>query len=235
MMDLQVARRAMVDGQIRTSDVTDARLLAAMLDIPREVFVPDHFAGLAYLDCNLPVDGGGAGAAGGGARTPAQAGRFLVKPMVQARLIQATRPAGQDRVLVVGCGTGYSAAVFGRLAGTIMALEENESLLRRSRAALGKIGTYSVVTVVSGPLPLGWPAASPYDVILIDGGVEFVPAPLFNQLARRGRLATVMGAGPVGRAMLFQSDDKGEVSGRALCDATVPVLPGFNKAPTFAF
>jgi protein-L-isoaspartate(D-aspartate) O-methyltransferase len=135
MMDFQAARRAMVDGQIRTSDVTDIRLLAVMLDIPREVFVPDHLAGLAYLDCNLPVDGGG-GAGGAGARTPAQAARFLVKPMVQARLIQATRPAGQDRVLVVGCGTGYSAAVFGRLAGTVMALDENESLLRRSRAPM---------------------------------------------------------------------------------------------------
>jgi protein-L-isoaspartate(D-aspartate) O-methyltransferase len=233
MMDFQAARRAMVDGQIRTSDVTDTCLLAAMLAIPREVFVPDHLAGLAYLDCNLPVDGGG-GAGGAGARTPAQAERFLVKPMVQARLIQATRPAGQDRVLVVGCGTGYSAAVFGRLAGTVMALDENESLLRRSRAALAQIGLDNV-TVVSGPLPLGWPAASPYDVILIDGGVEFVPGPLFDQLARRGRLATAMGAGPVGRAMLFVSDDKGEVSGRALCDATVPVLPGFKKAPTFVF
>jgi protein-L-isoaspartate(D-aspartate) O-methyltransferase len=235
MMDFQAARRAMVDGQIRTSDVTDIRLLAAMLDIPREVFVPDHLAGLAYLDCNLPVDSGGAGGAGGaGARTPAQAERFLVKPMVQARLIQATRPAGQDRVLVVGCGGGYSAAVFGRLAATVMALDENESFLRRSRGALAEIGLDNV-TVVSGPLPLGWPAASPYDVILIDGGVEFVPAPLFDQLARRGRLATVMGAGPVGRAMLFQSDDNGEVSGRALCDATVPVLPGFKKAPAFVF
>jgi len=228
MMDFQAARRAMVDGQIRTSDVTDPRLLAAMLAIPREVFVSDHLAALAYLDGDLPLDGGG------WARTPAQAARFLLKPMVQARLIQATSPAGQDRVLVVGCGTGYSAAVFGGLAGTVMALDENESLVRRSRAALAQIGLGNV-TVVSGPLPLGWPAASPYDVILIDGGVEFIPAPLFDQLARRGRLATVMGAGPIGRAMLFVPDDNGEVSGRALFDATVPVLPGFKKARTFVF
>jgi protein-L-isoaspartate(D-aspartate) O-methyltransferase len=236
MMDFQAARRAMVDGQIRTSDVTDIRLLAAMLDIPREVFVPDHLAGLAYLDCNLPVDGseGPPRAGGAAARTPAPAERFLVRPMVQARLIQATRPAAQDRVLVVGCGTGYSAAVFCRLAGTVMALEENESLLRQSRAALAKIGLDNV-TVVPGPLPLGWSAASAYDVILIDGGVEFIPGPLFNQLAHRGRLATVMAAGPVGRAMLFQSDDNGEVGGRALCDAAVPVLPGFKKAPAFVF
>jgi len=230
MLDFKAARQAMVDGQIRTNDVTDLSVLAAMLEIPRELFVPDRLAGLAYVDRNLPVDG----AEETDLLAPAQQTRFLPKPMIQARLIQATRPAARDRVLVVGCGAGYSAAVFCQLAGTVFALDENESLVRQSRAALAKIGLGNV-NVVSGPLTAGWPTAAPYDVILIDGGVEFVCVPLFDQLARRGRLATVMIAGPLGRAMLFQSDDKGEVGGRTLCDAIVPVLPGFKKPPAFVF
>jgi protein-L-isoaspartate(D-aspartate) O-methyltransferase len=154
--------------------------------------------------------------------------------MVQARLIQALDPIEGDRALVVGCGSGYSAAVLSRLAGTVTALDEDEAVLGRCRAALAKLRIDNV-TVASGPLALGWPASPPFDVILIDGGVEFVPAPLFDQLAPRGRLATVMGGGPVGRAMLFQSDDKREVSGRPLFDATAPLLPGFAKAPAFVF
>lgn len=228
MTDFRAARRAMVDGQIRTSDVTDPRLLAVMLQIPRELFVPDRLAALAYLDSNLPLDGGS------DAGRPAQAARFLVKPMVQARLIQATEPATEDRVLVVGCGTGYSTAILSQLAGTVTALEEDEILLRRCRSTLAKIGLDNV-TVVSGPLAQGWPDAGPYDAILIDGGVEFVPTALFDQLARGGRLAAVMGGEPVGRAMLFQSDDSRLVSGRALFDAAVPLLPGFKKAPAFVF
>jgi protein-L-isoaspartate(D-aspartate) O-methyltransferase len=228
MFDFQAARRAMVDGQIRTSDVTDTRVLAAMLDIPRELFVPDRLAALAYIDRDLPLDGGG------DFPMPARTGRFLIKPMVQARLIQALGPGEGDRVLVVGCGGGYAAAVLGRLAGTVTALDENGALLGRCRAVLAKLKIANV-TAVAGPLALGWPASSPFDVILVDGGVEFIPEPLFDQLAPSGRLATVMGGGPVGRATLFQSDDNREVSGRALFDATAPLLPGFGKAPAFVF
>ncbi len=223
MVDFQTARRTMVDSQIRPSDVTNLEIIGALLDVPREVFVPQHLATMAYLDRDLPYDNGG------GSGTP----RFLIKPMVLARLIQAAAPRPRDRVLVIGCGTGYSAAVLARLVAAVTALEENAAIAELARAAILKQGIGNV-NVVVGPLTGGWQPNQPYDVILIDGGVEIVPAAVLGQLADGGRLVTVQGQGPVGEAMLYQSD-RGEVSCRPLFDAKVPVLPGFRKAPAFVF
>jgi len=227
MVDFQAARRAMVDGQIRTSDVTDLRLIAAMLDIPREAFVLPSLAALAYADRDLPLDGDGEIVAGG--RSP----RLLARPMVQARLIQAADLEPQDRILVVGAGTGYSAAIVSRLAANVTALEQDPKLAARARAVLSEHAIASV-TVVEGPLAQGWPAASPYDVIIFDGGVEWIPEVFFGQLASVGRLVAVVIAGMVGKGMLFRSE-RGQASGRALFDAMAPVLPGFKIAPTFVF
>jgi protein-L-isoaspartate(D-aspartate) O-methyltransferase len=227
MVDFQTARRTMVDSQVRTSDVTNLELIGAMSDVPREVFVPDALAPVAYLDRDLPYDLSGG-------KPP----RFLIKPMVLARLIQAADPRPQDRVLVIGAGTGYAAAVLGRLAAAVTALEEDGAIAAFARSALAKQGAANV-TVVTGPLTQGWQPAQPYDVILMDGGVETIPDAVFGQLADGGRLVAVLGEGRVGEAMLYQSDrgqsDHGEVSGRALFDAAVPLLPGFKKAPAFVF
>jgi protein-L-isoaspartate(D-aspartate) O-methyltransferase len=225
MVDFQSARRAMVDGQIRTSDVTDPRLIAAMLDVPREAFVPQNLAALAYADRDLPLDRGDE------ITTERKPSRWLIKPMVLARLVQAADPDPQDRILVVGAGTGYSTAVVSRLAARVTALEETPQLAGRARAILSERG---VVSVVEGPLAEGWPAASPYDVILVDGGVEWIPDAFFGQLAPAGRLVAVVIAGMVGKGMVFRSDG-GQASGRALFDAMAPILPGFKKAPTFVF
>jgi len=230
-MDFAMARRAMVDGQIRTSDVTNLALIAAMLDIPRERFVPDSMAALACLDRDLPLDGG----AGHGVpqRVSGIASRWLIKPVVLARLIQAADPGPQDRAMVVGCGTGYSTAVLARLAGSVVALEEDDALAERARLALSALGAGNV-SIVTGPLAAGWPASAPYDVILFDGGVEAIPDAMFAQLAPAGRLVGVVVAGPVGKATCFQVVN-GEVSSRPVFDAMAPVLPGLNKAPAFVF
>jgi protein-L-isoaspartate(D-aspartate) O-methyltransferase len=227
MVDFQAARRAMVDGQIRTSDVTDSRLIAAMLDIPRDAFVPPSLAALAYADRDLPLDGDG------DITTRRRPSRLLARPMVQARLIQAADLEPQDRILVVGAGTGYLAAVVSRLAASVTALEQDPKLAARARAVLSDHGV-AAVTAVEGPLAQGWPAASPYDVILFDGGVEWIPEVFFCQLASVGRLIAVVIAGMVGKAMVFRSE-RGQASGRALFDAMAPLLPGFKKAPTFVF
>jgi protein-L-isoaspartate(D-aspartate) O-methyltransferase len=236
MVDFQAVRRAMVDGQVRTNDVTNLDLIDAMLAIPREAFVPEHLAALAYLDRDLELQGGA-----GGDR-PA---RYLLKPVVTARLIQAADIATTDRVLVVGSGTGYSAAVVSRLASTVVALEENTTLAQAAQNTLRRLG-YVTVTPVIGRLVAGWPAAAPFDVILVDGGVEAMPDALFAQLSEGGRLVAVMyggagggqGEGPmqgqVGKATLFRSI-RGEVGGRPLFDCTAPLLPGFKKAPSFVF
>jgi protein-L-isoaspartate(D-aspartate) O-methyltransferase len=228
MVNFRAARRAMVDGQVRTSDVTNLDLIEAMLTIPREAFVPERLAAFAYIDRDLalPTSGG--------------APRYMIKPALTAKLIQACAMDAQDRVLVVGSATGYSAAVASRLAGTVTALEEDPALGEEAPAVLRRLG-FTKVTPVTGRLTGGWPAAAPYDVILAEGGVELVPDALFAQLSDGGRLVTVLYnaaggrlEGLMGKAMLFRPAG-GEDGGRPLFDAAAPLLPGFAKAPAFAF
>jgi protein-L-isoaspartate(D-aspartate) O-methyltransferase len=223
MTDFQAARRAMVDGQVRTNDVTNFGVIAAMLEIPREVFVPQARAALAYLDRDVVIADA----------TATEQARYLMKPMVLARLIQAADPGPQDRVLVIGAATGYAVAVMSRLAGAVLALEENESLFQQAQSVLGSLGSHNV-TLIRGPLADGAPASGPYDVILIDGGVETVPDRLCGQLAPHGRLLAVVTSGPFGKGKLFQPVE-GKCSGRELFDANAPVLPGFSAAPAFVF
>jgi protein-L-isoaspartate(D-aspartate) O-methyltransferase len=223
MTDFRTARRAMVDGQVRTSDVTDLGIIDAMLDIPREAFVPEARAAFAYLDRDVLIADA----------TPTEPARYLMKPMVLARLIQAADPVATDRVLVIGAGTGYSAAVLARLAGRVTALEENELLFHQARSVLSSPGSLNL-NVIHGHLPDGAPELRPYDVILIDGGVETVPDGLCAQLSSRGRLLAVEVKGPAGKAKLFQPVN-GRFSARELFDAVVPVLPGFSVAPAFVF
>jgi len=222
MMDFRAARRAMVDGQVRTNDVTHLGLIAAMLEIPREAFVPKDLAALAYLDRDVVI-------ADATATEPA---RYLMKPMVLARLIQAADPNPQDRVLVLGAGSGYAAAVMSRLVAEVVALEQNVSLVQRAGSVLSSLGCRNVV-VVQGALAGGAPASAPYDVILIDGRIEIVPEELCGQLSSRGRLVAIVGAGPVGKATLFRSGNG--IRGVELFDANAPLLPGFGLAPAFVF
>ena len=217
MLDFATARRMMVDCQVRTSDVTDLRLIAAMQAVPRERFVPKASADLAYLDADLPVG----------------AGRGLVKPMVLAKLLQAAEIGGAARVLVVGCAAGYSAAVIQHLAGAVVALEQDPGLAQLAKDNLQALGANNT-TVVTGPLVGGWPAAAPYEVILLDGAVEDVPQALLRQLKEGGRLLGVVGRPPLSKAVLFRSTGS-ESSSRPIFDATAPALPGFAKPPVFVF
>jgi protein-L-isoaspartate(D-aspartate) O-methyltransferase len=233
MVDFRALRRAMVDGQVRTEDVTNLALIDAMLDIPREAFVPERLAALAYLDRDLALP------------TSDGVARYLLKPVVTAKLIQAADIGMKDRVLVVGSATGYSAAVVSRLAAAVVALEEDSALADATQTVLRRLG-FLTVTPVTGRLVGGWPAAAPYDVILVEGGVETMPDALFAQLSEGGRLVAVVYGGQgeaqidgqvegkVGKAMLFRSV-RGEVGGRPLFDSTAPLLPGFSKARAFVF
>jgi protein-L-isoaspartate(D-aspartate) O-methyltransferase len=217
MIDFAQARRMMVDGQVRPSDVTDRDLLAAMLDVPRERFAPDALASVAYLDRDIPIDGK----------------RALLKPMVLARLLQAAEVGAGDRVLDAACGSGYSSAVLAQIAASVVALEDDEARARRCGEILRSLGVANV-TIASGPLEAGWPAVAPYDVILVNGAVEVEPHGLLKQLKEGGRLVTVRGAGPDGKAILYRKD-RGEIGSRTLFDAAAPVLPSFMRAPAFTF
>ena len=223
MFDFAAARRMMVDGQVRTSDVTDPRIIGAMLELPRERFVPQDKAELAYLDLDVPVTRVSGG----------EPGRRLLKPMVLAKMVQAAAIKPGDRVLDVGCATGYSSALLARLAGSVVALEQDPALVAFARAALEAVGAANV-TVVVGALTEGWAAAAPYDVILLNGAVEITPNALCRQLKDGGRMVAVVGRAPTGRATVYRVIGS-DVSGWPVFDAAAPLLPGFAAPPEFVF
>jgi protein-L-isoaspartate(D-aspartate) O-methyltransferase len=218
MTDFVQARRTMVDCQIRTNDVTEARIVEAFLTVPREAFVPEAKQALAYLDADLAVGGEG---------TP----RYLIQPMYLAKLVQAAGIKPTDTVLDVGTATGYSAAILAALAGKVVALESDEALAEKAKSALA---SYANVTVAVGPLEKGAAGTGPYDAILIEGAVEEVPQSLFASLKEGGRLVAVVGRGRSGRATIFVKIGS-DNAGRIAFDASLPALPGFAKAPVFSF
>lgn len=223
MADFAIARQMMVDGQVRTSDVTDLRIIAAMQELPREHFVPEGRAGLAYLDLALPV----------AEATDGRATRRLLPPMILAKLVQAADIRATDHVLVVGCATGYSAALIGRLAASVVALEEDPALAGQATTALSALSAGNV-TVAVGTLAAGWEQQAPYDVIFIDGALEVLPSTLAAQLKDGGRFVCVRHTGPAGKAMVYRSD-RGALSGRAVFEAAAPLLPGFVAPAQFVF
>ena len=224
MTSFETVRRMMVDGQVRTNDVTDPHIVAAMTEVPRERFVPAGKVDLAYLDLDLPVTEPASG-------IPP---RCLLKPMVLAKLLQAAEIKASDHVLDVGATTGYSSAVLAHIAKSVIAVEEDPQLARSAKANLTALGI-NTVTVRTAELPAGAPADGPYDAILINGCVEIVPEALCAQLKDGGRLVCVLrNPGGAGKAMLYRSAGD-NVSGRPIFDAAAPLLPGFATPPAFVF
>jgi protein-L-isoaspartate(D-aspartate) O-methyltransferase len=152
--------------------------------------------------------------------------------MVLAKLIQAARVHSSDRVLDVGSGTGYSSAVLGRLAGSVVSLEEDQALAQQAKQALA--GMEGSIIAVTGPLNAGWPAAAPYDIIFLNGTTEVVPQALGRQLKPDGRLVCVFGRASAGKAMIYHQIE-GQLVGRPIFDAAAPLLPGFVAIPEFVF
>jgi protein-L-isoaspartate(D-aspartate) O-methyltransferase len=216
-MKFEAARRSMVDSQLRPNKVTDRALLDAMESIPREEFVPEAYRAAAYVDEDVPL----------GNR------RYLLEPMVLARLIQAASVTGSDVVLDVGCATAYGVAVLSRLASTVVGLECDKALAARANSLLARLGLDNA-TVLEGPLEQGVPRQAPYDVIVVEGMADEVPRPLLDQLADGGRLVAVVRERGLGRAALFLRGGGG-ISTRILFDAAVFPLPGLQREPGFVF
>jgi protein-L-isoaspartate(D-aspartate) O-methyltransferase len=221
MSGFSTARQKMVDGQVRPSDVTDIRIIDAMLAVPREAFAPENKRALAYLDLDLDVSEGGAGR------------RFLIKPAVLAKMLHAAEIRETDRILVVGCATGYAAAVIAKFAGSVTATESEPGLAAKARDILAQNGCGNV-TVRTTAAADGDQASAPFDVIVLNGATEIVPEKLFGQLRDGGRLVGVFVISQPARATIV-TRSHGDFGNRALFDAVAPVLPGMERLPAFIF
>ncbi|NNG04145.1 MAG: protein-L-isoaspartate O-methyltransferase [Inquilinus sp.] len=218
MTDYAVARFNMVEGQLKPNKVTSPALLEAMLAVPRDRFVPKAIRGIAHVDEDIPLDGG----------------RYLMEPMVLGRLIETAAVRDSDIALVVGCGTGYSAAVLARLANTVVALESDPDMAQTASETLAHLGVDNAV-VVEGPLAEGYAKQAPYQVIVFDGAVAEIQPAILEQLADGGRLTAVLAPeGGMGRATLYQRIGS-VVSHRPVFDAAVQLLPGCAPKPGFRF
>jgi protein-L-isoaspartate(D-aspartate) O-methyltransferase len=208
--DFAAAREAMIESQLRPQGVTDPSVLGAMASVAREEFLPRHTRPLAYVDRAVALG----------------EGRFLSAPAVLGQLLTQMMPERRQRALVIGAGTGYSAAVLAAMGLNVVALESSHELADRAR----QLG----VEIVEGPLEAGHRKGAPYDQILIDGAVEYFPEPIVKQLADGGRLGSALVDRGITRLVV------GRMAGGAfgylsIGDAGVPVLPGFTRPRAFTF
>ncbi|CAA7618074.1 protein-L-isoaspartate O-methyltransferase [Magnetospirillum sp. UT-4] len=217
-MDYARARANMVESQIRTNRILDPGLVRALSEIPREHFLPKAMRSFAYLDEDLELGGG----------------RFLIEPLVLARLVAAVEIAPTDVVLCIGDATGYVTAVTARLAQTVVSLECDGEWATRAGNALGELKVDNAA-VVQGPLDQGYPAQAPYQVILFAGGIGEVSPNLCRQLAEGGRLGAVVSHREgVGKGTVVTR--VGDTFGRTVVfDGATPLLPGFRPKPGFIF
>ncbi len=220
MTDFAVLRQRMVDNQIRPNGVTNHQVILAFEDVPREVFVAPQEQSFAYADRELLM-------------AESASARRMMEPVRLARLVNAL-PLGTDaKVMVVGCGTGYSAAILSRLAGTVVAVEEDAALAKLARERLAALGATNV-TVVEAKLTGGYPTGAPYDAILVDGAVETMPEALVKQLRPGGILATIERDDRLSRAMLYERVGEDTAKGPRF-DAWASLLPGFERKREFVF
>lgn len=217
MTDFTAARRAMVDSQVRPSDVTRYGLIQAMLTVPREVFVPGARRDLAYAELDVPLGDG----------------RVLLAARTLAKMIEAAQIAESDLVLDLAPATGYSTALIARIAEAVVAIEPDEGLAATAQDVLDTLEVVNAAVSV-GSAAAGDPAHGPFDVIFIGGAVEELPAALIRQLKEGGRLVAIFRDGPVGKCrVVTRAGDA--VSEKWVFDAEAPLVPGFEKARSFEF
>lgn len=221
MPDYRLLRLNMVETQVRTSDVTDIRVHQALREVPRERFVPTAKRALAYADTAVEI-------------IP---GRFLLEARSYGKMLQAAEIQPGDSVLDIGCLTGYTTAVLARMSSRVVGLEQDAELMRIAVDLLPAVGAANA-EIVQGGLTEGHKPKAPYDVIMINGGVETVPETLFGQLAEGGRLVTILQTSPEptvqGQVNVFLREQS-RVGRRYMFDAAAPALAGFRQKAGFVF
>lgn len=216
MTDYTSRRTMMVDTQVRPSDVTKFPIIDAMLQVPRETFVPDALREAAYIGENLDIGGD----------------RVMLEPRTLAKMLEALDIQPAQVALDIGCGLGYSTAVLAALCDFVVAVENDEARAEEAQALLSGHGTDNAA-VMTGPLAEGAAKSAPYDIIMVQGGVEEVPQTLLDQLREGGRIACVFAESTLGVVRIGYKID-GIVNWRFSFNASAPVLPGFEKQSVFA-
>ena len=211
------ARRNMILSQLEPNQVTDTSLLKAMGRLPREYFVPSNLSGLAYIDTSVEI-------------VP---GRFLVAPMIIAKMIQESNIKSEEIVLDIACGTGYSTAVLAHLAGTVVGIESNDMLVEQASQILSDLEIDNAAVIKGSPVD-GYSNQGPYDVIILNGSIDFVPQKLLDQLSDYGRLVCVEGTRSLGKAVQYQKLGM-SYARKELFDASIPAIPELTKSEGFVF
>ncbi len=211
------ARESMILSQLQTNNVTNERLLKAMRDIPREVFVPEEKIDLAYIDVNIEI----------------YPMRYMLSPMFLAKMIQEARILDSDVVLDIACLTGYSTAVLSKLAATVIGIEPSSAYVEKANKILSDLQIDNAA-VLLGDISNGWLSQGPYNVILINGSINLIPNKLIDQLSNGGRLICVENINNIGKAVCYlkQPDSFGK---RVLFDASIPLVPGNEEKAEFIF
>lgn len=217
MFDFANARQHMVESQIRTNDVTDLDVVKAFRATPREKFVPKSKRALSYSDAHIDMG----------------EGRYLIRPRDFSKMVQAADIQPTDIVLDIACGRGYSSAILGQLAETVVALEDTDERVTRATEDL-LAADITNVAVVKGDLKAGAKEHGPFNVIFVNGGVTEIPESWLSQLSNNGRLVAVVQDGPMGRACVYtRSGDT--IGQRVVFDASIPALSALEPAPEFVF
>lgn len=216
MADYSARRTTMVDTQVRPSDVTKFPIIDAMLSVPRERFVPAALREAAYIGENLEL----------------APGRVIFEPRTLAKLLDALDIQPTETVLDIGCGLGYSTAVLAKMAEFVVAVEDDAAIAEEAQTTLSETGVDNAA-VMTGPLAEGSAKSGPYDVIILQGAVEEVPAAILSQLSEGGRIGCLMAEGALGVVRIGHRRN-GQINWRFAFNANAPVLPGFAKKPAFA-
>ena len=219
-MDLNQARFNMIEQQIRPWEVLDPQVLELLMAVRREDFVPAAHRALAFVDMEIP--------------TGSAPGQVMLAPRVQARLVQDLAVKKTDKVLEIGCGTGYTTALLAKLGAQVLALEIDAGLAKQASANLQQAGIANA-QVRQADGSQGAASDGPFDVILLSGSVAEVPQALLDQLSVGGRLAASVGDEPMMRATVVTRTGTQSFVSTQPWDANAPRLSGFAETPAFQF